>query len=167
MRISSGGSEFVNILQTDTVTMRGHDKVTNDGLAFSCYGYHAATSSNYSLVQLKNPSSSGKTILLDSLTWSSTATSKVAILAHDTDLTNDTFNGVNLKLGSATGVAQIRTEADTSIPGTYLFWLDGASGTNPTIEFAYPIELGEGKGVITATGAVNLLNNTVFKYREV
>lgn len=167
MRISSGGSEFVNILQTDSITMRGHDKVVNDGLAFVCYGYHALTSSKYSLVQLKNPSSSGKTILLDSIIFSSTTTTPLAVWSYDTDLANDTFDGINKKLGGSAGVAQIRTEAVTSVPGTIIMWIDSRSGEKQSVIFDYPFELAEGKGIFTANGSVGSLNNTIFQYREV
>ena len=167
MRISSGGSEFVNILQTDTVTMRGADKQTNDGIVFSGLAYQGAASSNYSQCQLYNPDGSGKTILVDAIDISSSAAMICGILHNDTALTTDVGDGVNYQLGSAAASAQLRAQNSASVAGTDMGYFYSGENFRIRLDFSYPIEIAEEKGLVAWIGQVNVLNRTTFYFREV
>ena len=169
MRISSGGSEFVNILESDSVTLRGNDKATNDGVVHSCMAYSVNEASKYSWTQLKNPASSGKTILVDKAIYTSNAAGSVLTQFYNTDLSTDYNDTQNMKSGGSVGVAQIRVEQTTTANLTSGFYLEiyyVLASTLVEITYEYPIILEEGKALCARWGTVNTFTQSQWFTRE-
>ena len=169
MRISSGGSEFVNVLESDAVTLRGNDKQTNDGFTYIIRTFLGSSSSNYSYFQCKNPASSGKTVLVDKVTLSSSGSAGFLLRLSDTDLTTDLANAISLKPGNSDGVTQGRVQHSTNanLGTSSNIYADKASSTTVvTVNFEYPVILDEGKAIVARCRTINTDGDAIWYVRE-
>lgn len=166
MKIGGGGSEDVNLLQSDNVTLRNLDAVTSNGFAFIFGGWLDSTAGEYSHVQVMNPTGSGKVVFIDQYSIASAANSQVRTGFFDTELTTDLGAFVNKLAGGSAASAHLRIQRDSSALGTsyQTVWLLQYS-TFPFM-LTPPVELAAGKGFILELTTANTAGICSFQIRE-
>lgn len=168
MRIGGGGSQDVNLLQSDSAQYRNQDLVTSQGLAFAGSTVQVAVAAEYAHVQLYNPAESGVVIIVDRVFVSFSAAMRANVARYETALTTLNVNWRNKLAGSADGAGEVRRQSD----GSQLFdagWYtqELAAGAIWTVPLDHPIILPEGQGIVVFGNTVNIGVTASFAGREV
>ncbi len=122
---------------------------------FVGHGQQAAVAAQNSHVQLLNPVGSGRTVIVHGLIGVQDLAGYVYVRLHDPALATLLGNGVNLAVGGAASVAELRATTNVGILGTPL----RAFGMGATLAYAVVTDwfvlLAPGKGVLMAAGTLN------------
>lgn len=167
MRIGGGGSQDINLLQSDAAQFRNEDFVVDNALAFFGFGTEGPNAAAFPHVQLFNPNASGVVLLVDSLIVSTTTSQLVHISTHGTELPSSGGLWKNHFLGGVDGAGRIRRQASGSVLGTVIMEFDLLADSPLTHHFKYPVLLVEDRGFIAIGGVVNTDITVSFLGREV
>ena len=125
------------------------------GRAFTGFSHLGPTASNYSHVQLINPSGSGITVTIrEILIWCDTA-DLILFSTHNTALSSLSMAGINLLAGGTAGTGTVREENNVAQQGTSMERLQILANTPTFIVTDWHMELGAGEGVLFVPGTVN------------
>ncbi|MAY02475.1 MAG: hypothetical protein CMQ38_05795 [Gammaproteobacteria bacterium] len=156
----------MNQLFSDSINgFRNHDYVTNQGNAFVMGSGQSAVSGEYSHVQIYNPASSGKTVLVDSISLSASVGGVFAIGTSNTEHSGGPVAWRNRKNSGSAGAARIGAFSDASGQLTARETLHLSAPAYLNFKFPYLLEEGEGLAVIHWTP--NVLLYASFSGREI
>lgn len=156
MRIGGGGSQDVNLLQSDAAQFRNQDFVVDAELAFWGAAIQAAVAANFSGVQLFNPAASGVLALIDQIVISSTSTQEAFITSVSLELTTDIGTWDANKLGASGGLSHLRAEAQGLVPGDVAMRVHIIADIPVVLRFEYPVQIPAGNGLNVVSGIVNV-----------
>ena len=166
MKIGGGGSENINILQSDDITLRNLDAVTEDNQAFWGGAQLAAAGGKYPHVQIYNPSGSGVILLLDSILISPVTESTYGWGLYTTECTTDVGAVQSKLVGGAAGNAHVRTENASSVLVTGFGPVYVASARCYELIAGPPFIIGAAKGIAVYGVVVNTSVGVAFSIRE-
>ena len=166
MKIGGGGSEDVNLLQSDNVTLRNLDAVTSNSFAYIFGGALSQTSGEYSHIQVLNPTGSGKVVFVDRCDIETQGDSVVRMAFHDTALTTDLGAFLNKLRGGSAATAHLRIQRNASALGTSFQAFALLAQTTYPLVLSPPIELAAGEGFIMQLTAANTAGFATFQIRE-
>lgn len=167
MQLIGAAATDVNVLQTNAGQARNEDFVADAGISFAGGHDIGAAASNYAYIQLFNPNSSGVTVFVDEITFTSGTDVLVAIRATSSALANGPLDFDPTKLGSAAAVSGIYWAYLTSNTGNVLEYIKVKAGIPFTYRPKYPWVIGENLGMAIATQVVNTALTATFRGREV
>tara|TARA_S200002703_G_scaffold160053_1_gene176358 strand:+ start:1783 stop:2289 length:507 start_codon:yes stop_codon:yes gene_type:complete len=149
MIIGAPGSSLVTVEESGNGVFRGRDKVVNDGEYFAGYVDGAGAAGEYGHAQLKNPTGSGVTVIIDGLMIKMDDAARVNFAFYDTDLTTLAGTWDVQHTTGGTGVAQLRSESNVSpLGGSFWSMETGSPGEGQNIVFPWGIQLAEGEGFL-------------------
>lgn len=126
-----------------------------NGRAFALGTTRAAAVAAISEVQLFNPIGSAVTIFLFNWLTAVGAATSVDLRIYNTALATLFGNGVNLKIGGAVSVGEIRTAAPAAQDGTFVTSVVGVANQTLPRWPDWMLELGPGEGALLAPNIVN------------
>ena len=167
MRINSGGSTDINLLQSDAAQFRNRDFVVNNLGAFAGWHQIGATAAEYQHVGLYNPVGSGITIFVDQLSAFGSVDSQIFIRFSATELTSFSATWRNKRANQAAGAGRLSNQSNAIQLGTT--WIEFAvlASQSYTVSFASPFQLDAGQGIILQHDTVNRFLSAAFYGREV
>lgn len=126
-----------------------------------------AVASQASYVQLFNPGGSGKSVYVDTVIARSAANLACSLWTHNAQVINLQGNGLSRVVGGAASAAQIRSDANSIIPGTKALSISTGQDGCYLLSFEEPIIIPPGFGVHLASEVVNTAITCSFEWREI
>jgi hypothetical protein len=166
VKIGGGGSENVNIQQSDDVTRRNLDSVAADNQAFWGGAQLSGASAKYPHVQIYNPSGSGVILLLDSILISPVTESTYGWGLYNTECTTDVGAVQSKLVGGAAGNAHVRTENNSSVLVTGFGPIYVGSGRCYELMAGPPFIIGAAEGIAVYGVVANTAVGVAFNIRE-
>lgn len=121
-----------------------------------------AVSAQYGHFQVKNPTSSGKELVVIAFVINPASAMDLQISTYDTDLTVDSGALVNLNLGGTAASSHMFRQANAGILGTIVGRCAASASPSQNV-MRLPAKLPPGKGLCVSAGTVNVaLRGTVW-----
>ncbi|MGL5181198.1 hypothetical protein [Herbaspirillum huttiense] len=167
MLIADGGF-FDNRVTGSVEVIDGGKARTLGGGAFMGGVQCVATAAQNSIVQLWNPVGSGKNVILESITYSSTNNGGILFRVYNAALSNLLANGVSkLAGGAAVSVGQLRYAPNPGVlGGNNMLILGIAAAQFSTYQFKEPVVLPPGQGMLVTQGTQNVDVTGNFEWYE-
>lgn len=157
----------VEIKQSSDGVMRNKDEVAVNGEVFAKYASRLAVASEYSYIQLMNPSGSGVVVLLDEIYVYENDGGPFIFGFYNTQLSNDVGVWTTRDETGANGLADIRTQTNVTLLGSIGVTYNIGGDIGVPIQFNYPIPIPEGVGFMVRSAVVNKNLKVTFTGRQI